>query len=312
MEDNLLLCKQNGVRIIFFPVLDGVGEDTRWGRFQLTVSLQEEASNQQGALAIHVITSNSKEPDDVLLSEDVPVTEKEMLFQSMGEKVFMNNEDFLLYDCEGRYLWFYIEVIGERECKIKDICIHIPGDNFMNSYPQVYREWGSFFHRYLSVFSSIYNDFHNEIKTVGKNLNPDTAPLELLPVLARWMGIDVSGDFLKEEALRILVKEGYYLCRMKGTGQAIERITEIVLGEKAILMEKGKWDVVLFINQVIGEKQRFQLVFLLKQFIPIRCMLKIVYLYEQKILDTYCFLDMNAVLYYSQPIVLDYSQITMQ
>ena len=55
-----------------------------------------------------------------------------------------------------------VEVMGEG-VSIGNIRVEAPGDNFMQTFPEVYREKNSFFHRYLSVYSSIYNDFQEKL-----------------------------------------------------------------------------------------------------------------------------------------------------
>lgn len=324
LEGDTLVCdKEQTVRTIFLGALDSTEENMRWGRFTLTMSLGTDM-----VCSVHVMASDYREfirkdvltgMDSFLQDSEVPAPYKQSVFELSKEQVFVDQEDFLLYDLQGRYLWFYLEVFGEGEGSIRDMHICIPGDNFMNSYPEVYREWGSFFHRYLSVFSSIYNDFHKDIKNVGEKLTIDTAPAELLPVFASWMGIDVSGNFLEEASLRTLVKEGYTLNRKKGTKWVVERIAEIILGEKIILMEKNQmqqknqedyygktiYDVTMLINHYVDEKKKSQLYFLLKQFLPVRCRMNIVYLNRRNMLDTYCYMDLNASLYVKETAVLD-------
>ena len=75
-------------------------------------------------------------------------------------------------------------------------------------------------------------DFQEKIDNVAELLNVETAPVQLLPVFCRWMGLDVSGDFLTEERMRTLVREAYQLNRTKGTKETLLRVCEIVLGEK--------------------------------------------------------------------------------
>lgn len=310
-EDALICMEEEPVRFAFFGMMDNVEEEIRWGRFSAELKLGSEMS-----YSFHVISSQHKEfmrkgklteINKYLLDKTIPAAHKQEFFRLAGEVVFVDKPDFLLYDLTGRYLWFYIKVIGRGMGRLRQMQLRLPGDNFMNTYPQVYREWGSFFHRYLSIFSSLYNDFHKEIKRVNHKIDPDTAPKELLIVLAGWMGIDVSGNFLEEDTLRTLVKESHELNRMKGTQKAVARVAEIVLGEKVIILERGKlkgqvrggtdYEVIILIQHYLEEKRKFQLLFLLKQFIPIRCSIRIIFLDYQNLLDTYCCLDMNAVIF---------------
>ena len=152
----------------------------------------------------------------------------------------------------------------------------------METFPSVYRERDGFFHRFLSIYSSIYNDFEQEIDDLPRLLDPETAQVEMLPVYGQWLGIDLSGDYLTEEMMRTFVREGYKLNRMKGTKRAIERILEIILREKAIVIEhnqvksrleeeemeipdnfrkKGIYDVTVLVKRHLTEELRHQILF---------------------------------------------------
>ncbi len=185
----------------------------------------------------------------------------------------------------------------------------------MNTFPEIYREKNGFFHRYLSVFSSIYEDFQEDIEALPNILDLDTCPAELLPLYGGWLGIDVGQDFLGEDILRPLVKEAYSLNRMKGTRRVMERITEIVLGKKAMVAERNViedyidqeqladldrlygssiYDVTILVQESITDVQKSQLLFLLEQFKPVRARLRIVNLKKNSMLDSYSYLDVNA------------------
>lgn len=317
----------------FLGSIDSAKDDTMWGRMRFQLQKEE---NQ--VCVIHAFATNNKEflrkdvltsTNDFLLDKDNAISNKRALFEASGEITFTNQEDVLLYDLKGRYLWIFIEVQGTGTGSLSHMQVILPGDNFMNTFPEVYREQGSFFHRYMSIFSSIYNDFQTDIDHVSDYLNIDLAPAELLPIFAGWLGVDVSGDFLEEKRLREFVKEIYQLNRIKGTRQVLERLTEIVLGEKATIVEKnivadniheiedkkintlyGKtpYDVTMLVGKYVDEKKKSQLFFLLKQFIPIRCRLHIIYLQENGVLDSYCYLDVNAKVYENSQSSLDKHQ----
>ena len=183
----------------------------------------------------------------------------------------------------------------------------------METLPEVYQEYGSFYHRYLSVFSTLFMELQHKIENAHDVFDLDKASAEVLALFGKWLGIDVSGNFLSEEKLRLLIKEAYTLNRMKGTKKALERLTEIVLGEKTIILEKnclhseasldanyeslygsGMNDVTMLIKTHVPENQKSQLMFLIKQFVPVRCNLNIRFLDESSGLDNHMYLDMNT------------------
>ena len=264
--------------------------------------------------------------DAFLRSDAVSSAEKLKLFAQAGSVKEINKQDILLYELQGRYLWICIEVIGKGQGTLEQMKVTVPGDNFMNTFPEVYQEWNSFFHRYLSIFSSVYNDFQDEIEHAEELLDLDTAPPRMLELFAGWMGLDVRGNFLPEDRLRRLVKEAYRLNRMKGTRRVLERLTELVLGERAIILEKNILDqrvaseerqvydnlyghhaycVTLLIRNPVEESRRSQLFFLIQQFVPVRCELNLVFLEERSNMDTYCYLDGNAQLHMDTAAALD-------
>ena len=103
------------------------------------------------------------------------------------------------------------------------------------------------------------------------------------------------------------------LNRMKGTKKALERLAEIVLEEKTIIIEKnqlqdeeiernkfenlygkGNYDVTMLIKTYVPENQKSQLMFLIKQFVPVRCDLNIRFLDECNSIDNHMYLDVNT------------------
>jgi len=315
---------------IFFRAFDSGVDEAEWGRLSLKVEKTPDV-----VLSIYITAVNftdmasldfSGTVDDYLLREDIDMANKIGLLKTMGAKRFMETDDLLLYDFKGRYLYLAIELQGEGEAVLSDIVIDALGDNFMGAFPEIYQERNSFFHRYMSVFSSIYNDFQIEIDNFPEILNLDTCPKEMLITYGGWMGIDLEGGFLPEDILRNLVKEAYSLNRMKGTKKAIERILEIVLGEKAVIIEhnmlsslkreeaiemlpglelKGPFDVTVLVRSKLTEETRSRLEFILNQFKPVRCNIGIAQMDENVIIDSSSYLDVNAKIPEEHGAVLD-------
>lgn len=321
---------QSAGRFLFLGSIDGAQEEARWGRFAADIRLDENMAFIIRAFAAdgRSIVRGEKQTavDEFLRSDEVSAAEKLKLFAQAGAVKEINKQDILLYELQGRYLWICIEIIGNGQGTLGQMKVTVPGDNFMNTFPEVYQEWDSFFHRYLSIFSSVYNDFQDEIEHADELLDLDTAPPRMLELFAGWMGLDVRGNFLPEDRLRRLVKEAYRLNRMKGTRRVLERLTELVLGERAIILEKNILDqrvapeerqvydklygqhaycVTLLIKNTVEESRRSQLFFLIQQFVPVRCELNLVFLEERSNMDTYCYLDGNAQLHMDTSAALD-------
>lgn len=279
---------------VVLEAIDGIYEDATWGRLKFKCEFDEDMIYTVYAYATNY---EAKTPENMFLQS----------------KKMVNANDFLLYDLKGRYLYIMIDVKGMGNGYISDMRVDNQGDFLMDSLPELYHDYGGFYHRYLSVFSSLFMDMEEEIENIDYIFDLDKTPVQFLPVFGKWLGIDLSGNFLTEDKLRTLVKEAYYLNRMKGTKTALLRLTEIVLGKKAIILEKnhvsedvdeslnledlyGKsdTDVVLLIDTYVPENQKSQLLFLLNQFVPIRCNLNIKFLDESSGMDGHLYLDMNS------------------
>lgn len=317
-------CGENGERYFVLPLLDSGMEDCPWGRLHFELELPENC-----VCYLYVAAANEKQGQDVMLTADFSLMEKKRLLQTMGGLRFINKPDVLLYEITGRYLWVMLEVIG-KQVKISNMRIEAPGDNFMQTFPEVYRQKNSFFHRYLSIYSSIYRDFQEKLDSREELLPVETAPLGLLELYAKWLGIDVNGGYLGEETLRALLKEAPELLRRKGTKYCMERLCHILLGEVPVIAERSQmqryvrraekprydalygdspYDVTLLLSHYVEEKKKEQLLHLLGQFKPLRSRLHIVFMEPTGLLDEHSYLDQNAVIFTQSDGMLDAAQI---
>lgn len=320
-EDGVLsFVKEERYHAIFFRGIDGVTLGGEWGRLSLDSATLGNAYFSVYTLALDYkevgIGSGQRDLDEILTDPSIGVPEKISLLKKLGAKRNVDLNDILLYDLGGRFFYFAIEAEGEGEVHFRDLAVDSTGDNFMDTFPQIYRKRNSFFHRYISIYSSIYNDFQREIDRLPDLLDLDTCPEELLIVYGSWMGIDLKGGFLSEDVLRNLVKEAYELNKMKGTKHAVERIVQIMLGTEAtvvehnsirawmktqdpskvspVFQEGGIYDVTILVDTGITEETRHQLLYILNQFKPIRTQIDIVQMDENITVDSNTFLDVNT------------------
>lgn len=294
---------------VYFKPVDTAVADSTFGRLCFDLKLVGNES-----LNIYVFADN----EWIYPDKSTDIADYRRIFKRDGALKFNDVSDILLYELSGRYLYLAFESEGEGDVEISNIKLFTRGDNFMDTFPIVYRERNSFFHRYMSVFSSIYNDLDEEIEKLPELLNLDTCDASLLPIYGRWLGIDVGDGFLEENVLRSLVKESYNLNRMKGTKYCLERISEIILGEKGIVVERNNVedyltpsqvadfnrlygnrlsDVTLMIKRSLDAITSSQLMYILEQFLPINCSLHIVELDSIGTLDGHVYLDINANIY---------------
>jgi phage tail-like protein len=306
------------------PMLDSGMEDCAWGRFQMDADCSGDA-----IYYLYVMASNERDVDIQLCDPKLPPEEKRKLFRQ-GGGLRIGRSDILLYGLTGRYLWLMLEVIGEGAV-FRNLKVQAPGDNFMATFPEVYREKNSFFHRYLSVFSSMYNDFQEKLDHRERLLDIANASEERLLLYAHWLGLELTGGYLETEVLRTLVREAGELNRRKGTKACIERICQIMIGETPKIVERSllqryvytdnqaqidrlygdsPYDVTLMIRTPVDEKKKKQLFLLLNQFKPVRSRLRMVYLQESGVLDEHTYLDQNALTFAQSDGVLDEGQLS--
>ena len=302
--------------LVFLKGLDSTVKGSEWGRISLLVNKGENT-----VYSIYALTEDdpqkAEELDGFLTDPGVDAPQKLSRLKRMGAKRFAETDDALVYDVSGRFLYLAIEASGTGPLTVSDIVVDSTGDNFMNAFPQVYHDRNSFFHRYLSVFSSIYNDFQREIDSLPKILDLDTCSEEQLLIYGQWLGIELREGLLPTEVMRRLLKEGYELNRMKGTREAIERVLTIILGEKPVIIEhnqvralqqredfdlppqfsvRGLYDVSILVKRKLTEELRHQVFFLLEQFKPVRTRFTISQMDERATADSNSYLDVNTVL----------------
>lgn len=330
-EDGTIeLSGKPGLHRIFLPVLDNYGRFSGFGRIHLEWELPTDSVCKVYALITRENTiwrhGQSLKLDAFFQDGRIWAEEKKEIMEKEGCLIGIQTRDMLLYGKEGRFLWIMIEVSAEPVGNISKICVYHPGDNFMQTFPQVYQEEGSFFHRYLSVFSTIYASVEERISSLDQILDPDQAPSELLPELCRWLGISRGPEFLKEEMLRKLLKEACWLNRNKGTKKVLKRLTEILTGQVPVVVERNMadkyirqeerslydrlygnsvWDVTVLIQGKVEETLKMQAEFLLEQFKPVRSRLHLVFLENAGILDSCCYMDQNAQICSLPPGILD-------
>ncbi|MDO4292945.1 MAG: phage tail protein [Eubacteriales bacterium] len=323
-----LVCDGGEYHTMVLRGLDSTVTDCPWGRLFFSGEFPEDS-----VCYLYAAATNEKVLhrdgelwiEDVLLDENVDFLRKKRLIEELGGLRFIHANDVLLYELEGRFLWIMIEVIG-RGGRIDGIKVQAPGDNFMGTFPEIYREKNSFFHRYLSVFSTIYNEFQEELDHRERLVDAESAPEGLLEIYARWLGLDVNGAFMEEELLRSLIREAGWLLKRKGTKKCLERLCELMVGERPVIVERSRiqeyvqdteravydrlygdspYDVTLLIQKNLKETEKNRLLHLLRQFKPVRSRLRVVFLQERGMLDAYGYLDGPGRLWRPGPERLD-------
>lgn len=311
---------------------------TRWGRFHCKSALSQSSILKIYAFSSDAESAQAEELNRYFHDSSVPWAQKRACFEQEGA-LFVNHEDILLYALTGEYLWIAIEIEGheteDREIedfeikdRLFDMRLDSQGDNFMQTFPEIYQEEGGFFHRYMSVFSSEYQDLSDKAANMDAYLDIRTTPMPVLMELAGWLGLEAAGDFLEETMLRGLIRELYQFNRIKGTKEVIKKLLYAVLGNKVpaerstdttsiFIIERSRLegyipdalkstyqrlygdcaqDVTILVKIPEDESLQLQVMYLLRQFKPVRSRIRLVFCQSCSKLDGYCYLDYNAAL----------------
>lgn len=314
-----------GVHSVLLPGLDSAQTDCPWGRVSMQCTLETES-----ILTVRAFSSNQDSVirsgevvkiDSFLLDPAVSRQEKERLFTLAGGMERSGVPDLLLTGQTGRWLWLWLEVTGGAAGTIENLRVYVPGDNFFRTLPQVYQTENDFLARYLSIFSTMYQEFQEEIDQLPALLDVDTAPEALLPMFASWLGLETDLALFTPAELRRLLKAAPELMERKGTKWAVEKVVKLFVEEPVYIVErnllpagKGRsetlygttpYDFTVMVGRKMDEKLRLRLNFLIDQFRPARSRCRIVFLEDCGGLDAFTYLDVNGTVLQSTPGSLD-------
>jgi phage tail-like protein len=305
--------------ICFIDRIDGGRRGCPWGRLRFTAECDEGVITAVHAFATDdeqlIAGDEIRTYDSVILDPNEPMSRKRRLFDLAGASKFVGKNDVLLYEQEGRHLWLCVEVLGQGSATLRDFEVFSPRDNFLGSFPEIYRVDGEFFHRYLAVFSSLYYDLQTTIDSLDSLLDADAAPKEALPILAGWLGLDPYDGVMSEERFRTLLKAAFELIRAKGTRKAVNDVLSVFLDTPFYIIEQreakeimdardrevcerlygdSSFDLTIMVRQAPDERLRDGLRYLIRQFAPLRTRVELVFLENVSRLDDHTYCDINA------------------
>lgn len=312
-------------RGVFFPGLDSATADCPWGRLSFTGSFSGEcmlsvryfASNESSVMQGEQITPIN----GFLLDATIPRARKERLFTLAGGGSKSGAQDILLTGQTGRYLWIWLELTGDGDVSLWNLRVYVPGDHFYHTFPAVYQTKGDFFQRYLSIFSTMYQEFQEAVDRLPALVDAETTPDFMLPVLGAWLGLETDDSLLSPSQLRQLLLLAPELIPRKGTRWAIEAVVKLFVEGPVFVVERNllapdphgsedlygntPYDFTILLGQGADEKLRLRLQFLIDQFKPMRANCRIVFLNDCGGLDAFTYLDVNGSVLQSAPGMLD-------
>jgi phage tail-like protein len=151
----------------------------------------------------------------------------------------------------GRYLWLLIEMSGNTlgTPRLRAVRAEYPTHDYLRRLPKTFsrdEHVAAFLRRYLAMFEGQLGEFEGKADARATLLDPRSAPAEILPWLASFVGLLLDERMAHaprpggrvEDVRRTLIAEAVWLFRFRGTVPGLRQFVEIYLGMETILIEK--------------------------------------------------------------------------
>lgn len=136
----------------------------------------------------------------------------------------------------GRYLWLALELAGAggKSPLIRRLAIRMSGDHMVDYLPAIY-QGQDFTYRFLSIFNSLFQDLEDVIDTLPRLLDLDSAPPDMLALLAQWLRVDAWSrqDPNLRERLHHILEEYETMYTVEGVRASARRLA----GREARIIE---------------------------------------------------------------------------
>ncbi|HEX5703546.1 MAG TPA: phage tail protein [Pyrinomonadaceae bacterium] len=151
----------------------------------------------------------------------------------------------------GRYLWVLIEMVGNTRGtpRVRALRAEYPTHDYLRRLPKTLsrdEQVADFLRRYLAMFEGQLGELEGKADARATLLDPRSAPAEILPWLASFIGLLVDERMARAprpggkvaDVRRVLIAEAIWLFRFRGTVPGLRRFVEIYLEIETILIEK--------------------------------------------------------------------------
>jgi phage tail-like protein len=154
----------------------------------------------------------------------------------------------------GRYLWVILELTGNSRTtpRLRALRAEYPTHDYLKRLPKTLSRDESvarFLQRYLAIFEGVLGELEAEADARATLLDPRSAPAEILPWLASFLGLALDERMARaprpggktEDVRRRLIAEAIWLFRFRGTIAGLSRFIEIYLDRQPIILEKFRF-----------------------------------------------------------------------
>lgn len=209
---------------------------------------------------------------------------------------YSNYRNFLLYGHgNGRYARLAVKILPVRgmESTFRGYDLSFPRESFDQYLPSIFRNNLSF-ERFLAVQQNIYLELEQSVDGLAEKLDWELCSKKHAVSLARWLGFGDLAYRLKKESLRELLQAGVALAGRKGTRDYYIRMTGILTGQRAVMLEmpgECRAQVLLFGEPEREKKKNLEW---LRRNVPIGINVEFVVLHRTDRLDGQFFLDRTS------------------
>lgn len=248
--------------------------------------------------------------------EDVSFEEKrkQLCHEGYYKSESLNAKDGLFQNTKGRYLWFYIELMGTtmKSPLVRSVQMYYKRQSYLRYLPEIYQEnpeSAEFLERFLSIYESYMSDMEEQIDHMHILMDPNLNSGDTLRWLGTWLGFEFD-DSWHDDQVRQMIRMAAKLYKIKGTANGIKLLLEIYLHEKPYIIEsfdiKGQsehlFDDNPFVFYVLVSKKNVDskikianVMTLLNWMKPVHTEAKLIILEDTILLGDHCYLGMNTV-----------------
>ena len=238
----------------------------RWYRLDSQLKIP---ANSRVTITFYVTDEETVECDGKLyeirkvLNERISLQEKKKIISTLERKTVKLQQDVLLAELQGRFLFFLVENLTGREQMpgIMRMKLYFQPNMWIQDLPEVFRqENNGFLERYLAIFQNIYEEMEEEIRGSSDQYSVHAQSYEFLLWLSSWYCMTQPQLWTKEQ-LQYLLKNSYRIYKRLGTREIMEEICGLYLGEQPIIVEyheaeklnlgKDNWSVNPYVFTII-------------------------------------------------------------
>ncbi len=271
-----------------------------------------------------LVAATDRDLRDVLEEESLSFLEISELMMSCDYKRRVNQDDFLLHELTGRYLWILVTVTAaqlDSGFTIEGFSVVFPKSSFIEYLPELYQnEKDTFFYRYMAALQSLYTDLEEEVKRVPSYLDYHMTSDENVTALSAWVGLQGERILYTPDQLRSILEDLGQIQSGKGTIYVLQKILQLMTGKEVTIIEyfkrndwmrysdlKEEFDILYgsdpetFTCMLDFTKDRTEeipsvssIMNLIDQLIPFGLQYNLVFLQETYNMDMHCYLDVNS------------------